>query len=70
MCTKLLPETTEESSGLKMSRISDGPGTTKQDWGSVVKSILLKTFLNISVKGVQIGDFWKSNSKSQDLSNV
>lgn len=54
-CTKLLPETTEESSGLKMSRISDGPGTTKQDWGSVVKSILLKTFLNISVKGVQIG---------------
>lgn len=32
-CTKLLPETPEYSRGLKMSRISDGPGTMKQDLG-------------------------------------
>lgn len=45
----LLPGTTEETSGLSMSRISGGHGTMKQGVG--IHCEICLTLLNITVKG-------------------
>lgn len=49
--TELLPGTTGDSSGLKMSRISDGPGTTKQDLGICCEIYLTKDVTKFHSKG-------------------